>query len=459
MSDTVTSTTIDADYRSRFAGSQAMHERARQVIAGGITHDGRFLKPFPPYVAKANGARKWSVEGHELIDYAIGHGSLIFGHNDPELTAAMTSQVSQGTHLGAGHEGEVRWAEKVVELVPSAELVRFTASGTESTLLAMRVARGYTQKNTILKFEGHFHGWQDYALKGEKPPFEKASVPGIPNETLGTVAVVPSNDLAMLEERLVQGDIAGVIVEPSGASWTTIPLKEDFLQGVRDLTEKHGAVLIFDEVITGFRWAPGGAQERFGVTPDLTTMAKIVAGGMPGGAVAGKREMMEMIAFKDEPGWNKDRRVPQAGTYNANPLAAAAGAACLTKCADPSVQRFCDDLAAKLRTGLNEVFERREIPGFAWGESSVFHIAVGELATNRRGSDLRMPEGVSAEFLKGSGGTDLAQTLEIGALLEGVHLFHAGGFLSTAHTQADVDTTVQAIDTVLGRMDAEGMFG
>jgi glutamate-1-semialdehyde 2,1-aminomutase len=459
MSKTVTNTTIDADYRSRFAESQAMHERARQVISGGITHDGRFLRPFPPYITRADGARKWSVDGHELIDYAVGHGSLIFGHNDPDLTAAMTSQVSQGTHLGAGHEGEVRWAEKVVELVPSAELVRFTASGTESTLLAMRVARGYTQKNTIVKFEGHFHGWQDYALKGEKPPFEKTSIPGIPNETLSTVSVLPANDLAMLEERLVQGDVAGVIIEPSGGSWTTIPLKDDFLQGVRELTEKYDAVLIFDEVITGFRWAPGGAQERFGVTPDLTTMAKIVAGGMPGGAVAGTRDLMEMIAFKDEPGWNKDRRVPQAGTYNANPLAAAAGAACLAKVADPAVHRHCDDLAARLRTGLNEIFARREIPGFAWGESSVFHIAVGELATNRRAADLHTPEGVSSEFLKNSGGTDLAQILEVGALLEGVHLFHAGGFFSTAHTEADVDTTVQAIDTVLGRMDAEGLFG
>jgi glutamate-1-semialdehyde 2,1-aminomutase len=459
MTNTATSTTIDADYRNQFAESQAMHERARKVISGGITHDGRFLRPFPPYIARADGARKWSVDGHELIDYAVGHGSLIFGHNDPDLTAAMTSQVSRGTHLGAGHEGEVRWAEKVVELVPSAELVRFTASGTESTLLAMRVARGYTQKNTILKFEGHFHGWQDYALKGEKPPFEKTSIPGIPNETLSTVSVLPSNDLAMLEERLVQGDIAAVIVEPSGGSWSTIPLKEDFLQGVRDLTEKHDAVLIFDEVITGFRWAPGGAQQRFGVTPDLTTMAKIVAGGMPGGAVAGKRDIMEMIEFRDEPGWNKDRRVPQAGTYNANPLAAAAGTACLTKAADPAVQRYCDDLAAKLRIGLNEVFVRREIPGFAWGESSVFHIAVGELATNRRAADLHTPEGVSAEFLKGSGGTDLAQILEIGAMLEGVHLFHSGGFFCTAHSEADVDTTVEAIDTVLGRMDAEGLFG
>lgn len=459
MASTATSSTIQSEYEAAFGGSRTMHERARRVISGGITHDGRYLSPFPPYIVRAQGAYKWDVDGHELIDYAVGHGSLIFGHNDPELTVALQKQVPHGTHFGAGHEGEIAWAEQVVKLVPSAEQVRFTASGTESTLLAMRVARGYTEKTTILKFEGHFHGWQDYALKGEKPPFERTSVPGIPKETLGTVAVLPANDLAMLEERLVQGDVAGVIIEPSGASWATIPLKEDFLGQVRLLTEKYKAVLIFDEVITGFRWAPGGAQQRFGITPDLTTMAKIVAGGMPGGAVAGKTDLMQMIAFKDEPGWNANRRVPQAGTYNANPLAAAAGLACLRKCEDPSVQHHCDTLAEQVRSGLNEVFSRLDVPVFAWGESSVFHIALGQHARNRGAGDLHTPEGVSAEFLKGSGGDALAQTFEIGMLLEGVHLFHSGGFFSTAHTSDDVDKTVSASERVIGRMQEQGLLG
>lgn len=459
MAATATSFTIQSDYEAAFAGSRAMHERARKVISGGITHDGRYLRPFPPYIVRALGAHKWDVDGHELIDYAVGHGSLIFGHNDPDLTAALRDQAPQGTHFGAGHEGEVAWAEQVVKLVPSAEQVRFTASGTESTLLAMRIARGYTGKTTILKFEGHFHGWQDYALKGEKPPFERTSVPGIPRETLGTVAVLPANDLAMLEERLVQGDIAGVIIEPSGASWATIPLREDFLGQIRLLAEKYNAVLIFDEVITGFRWAPGGAQERFGVSPDLTTLAKIVAGGMPGGAVAGTTDLMQMIAFRDEPGWNADRRVPQAGTYNANPLAAAAGLACLTKCEDPSVQQQCDALALLVRSGLNEVFARLDVPAFAWGESSVFHIALGQQASNRRSDDMHTPEGVSPEFLKSSGGDALAQSFEVGMLLEGVHLFHSGGFFSTAHTGDDVEQTIAASERVLGRMREQGLLG
>ena len=453
-----TEQTIHARYDREFGGSKKMFERARKSITGGITHDGRNIKPFPPYIAQADGAYKWDVDGHKLIDYAIGHGSLILGHNDPEITAAMQEQAARGTHFSAGHEGEILWAEKVIELVPSADDVRFTASGTEATLLAMRVARGYTEKSTILKFEGHFHGWQDYALKGEKPPFESTTVPGIPNETLGTVSVIPSNDPAMLEERLVQGDVAAVILEPSGASWSTIQLKDDFLKQVRDITAKHGVLLIFDEVITGFRWAPGGAQQRFGVTPDLTTLAKIIAGGMPGGAVAGRRDVMQMIAFRDDAGWNGARRVQQAGTFNANPVAAAAGYTALSKCADPSVQSYCDDLAKKIRVGLNQVITSLGVPAFAWGESSVFHVALGKPASNLVADDLHTPEGVSVEFLKGSGGDKLGMAFEIGMLIEGVHVFHSGGLLSTRHTDADVETTVAAAETVLAALTAEGAF-
>jgi glutamate-1-semialdehyde 2,1-aminomutase len=450
-----THTTIQDEYTATFAGSKALFERARNVISGGISHDGRHFPPFPPYMSRAQGGHKWDVDNHELIDFCVGHGSLLFGHSDPDITAAMEQQVSRGTHFSAGHEAEIRWAEKVVELIPSADLVRFTSSGTESTLLAMRVARGYTEKNTILKFEGHFHGWQDYALKGEKPPFENPRVPGVPNETLGTVAVVQNNDLAQLEERLTQGDIAGVIIEPSGGSWATIPRKEGFLQAIRDLTTKYGAILIFDEVITGFRWSPGGAQQRFGVTPDLTTMAKIVAGGMPGGAVAGKRDVMSMIAFSDDKTWNAQRRVPQAGTYNANPMAAAAGVACLTKAADPAVQKYCDDLAAQLRTAFNGIMQDKDVPGFSWGESSVFHVALGERASNATSGDLQNPEGVSTEFLKTSGGY---VALEQAMLLEGVHFFHGGGLTCQAHTQEDVDKTIEAFATSMDRLIAQGAF-
>jgi glutamate-1-semialdehyde 2,1-aminomutase len=218
-------------------------------------------------------------------------------------------------------------------------------------------------------------------------------------------------------------------------------------------------LLIFDEVITGFRWAPGGAQQRFDVTPDLTTMAKIVAGGMPGGAVAGRADVMGMIEFRDEPGWNGGRRVPQAGTYNANPLAAAAGITALEKCADPSVQAYCDNLAGKIRAGLNQVITSLGVPAFAWGESSVFHVALGQPASNLVAGDLHTPEGVSNEFLKGSGADKLGMAFEIGMLLEGVHVFHSGGLLSTRHTEDDVDQTIAASERVFRSLQREGAFG
>ncbi len=322
----------------------------------------------------------------------------------------------------------------------------------------MRLARAFTGRTTLLKFEGHFHGWNDYALKGEKPPFDDPGSPGIPAETMGTVAVLPANDPAAVEARLAQGDVAAIIVEPSGASWATIPLADGFLARLRELATTHGTVLIFDEVITGFRWAPGGAQARLGVTPDLTTLAKIVAGGLPGGAVAGATEIMDLLEFKDEPGWNATRKVRHPGTFNANPLSAAAGIACLECCADPALQARCDALAARLRAGLNAAIDRRGVPGFAWGESSAFHVALGDRCANPSGGDLRMPQGVLAATLNASGSTPLIVQLHLGMLLEGIDLFHGGGFLSAAHTEEDVDRTVAAFDGVLGRMLEEGAF-
>ena len=263
----------------------------------------------------------------------------------------------------------MRWAEQVSRLVPSAEQVKFTGSGTESTLLAIRVARSFTQRPTIVKLEGHFHGWQDYLLKGEKPPFESPSSPGIPAEVMATVSVVPSDDLGMLEERLTQGDVAALILEPSGGSWATIPLPEGYLQAARDLTTKYGVVLIFDEVITGFRWAPGGAQQRFGVTPDMTTMAKIVAGGMPGGAVAGQARDHGDARLQGRAGLERDARrsVIRARTTPAR-SSPRRGSTCLQKAADPAVQQLLrrPDGTPAHRASIAALVERG-VPGYCLG--------------------------------------------------------------------------------------------
>lgn len=452
MSTITVSQDLIAAYAGQFAGSQKRFDQARASLAGGIAHDGRYLKPFPLYIDHADGAYKWDVDGNKLIDYAIGHGSLILGHSDPEVTAAMHEQLDRGTHYSAGHEMEIRWAEQVQQMIPSAGLVRFTASGTEANLLAMRLARAYTGRPGILKFDGHFHGWSDYLIKGEKPPFESSHQPGVPGDVLRTVAVLPPDDLGALEERLTQGDIAAIMVEPSGASWSMIPLPDDFLQNVREIATRQNVVLLFDEVITGFRWAPGGAQERFGVMPDMTTLAKILAGGMPGGAVAGKAEIMEHLLFKDEQGWNATKKVGHPGTFNGNPLAATAGSMCLKRCENPEVQQHCDSMAAKLRTGLNTVLENEGIDGCAWGESSVFHIILGHRCTNRTAADLRSPEGIDPATLKSSGKAGLGNPLALAMALEGVDLFNAGGLLSVKHEEQDIDFTIEAFTNSIARL-------
>ncbi len=457
MAQAMSGQKILADYEAQFAGSLAKATRARQAIAGGIAHDGRYSKPFPLYVDRAEGAHKWDVDGHEIIDFAMGHGALILGHNDPDVAAAVLEQYPKGTHYGSCHELEIEWAEQVKRLIPSAEQVRFTSSGTESTMLAIRLARAYQGKSKVLKIEGHFHGWHDYLIKGEKPPFDAPSLPGVPAGTYESVDVIPANDVSIVAERLATGEYAALIMEPSGGSWSTIPLAEDYLKEVRRLTAEQGVTLIFDEVITGFRWAPGGAQERFNVIPDMTTLAKIVAGGLPGGAVAGKREIMELLEFRDDPEWMAKKKVIHPGTYNANPLAAAAGAAALKKCANPAVQAHCDNLAAQLRAGMNAILVEEGVPGAVWGESSAFHVMVGTEVSNLNATDMHRPEGVSSTVLKASGKAGLGGTLHLAMLLEGVDLFSGGGLFSVAHTQADVDKAIDAFDRTITRFKNEGL--
>ncbi|MDI3339909.1 MAG: aspartate aminotransferase family protein [Sphaerobacter sp.] len=451
-------TTIEQEFIQRHPGSRERYERAVRAFPSGITHDVRYFRPFPIYAERAQGSKKWDVDGNELIDYAVGHGALILGHSHPEIAEAVAEQVRRGTHYGAGHDLEIEWAERVCRLVPSVERVKFTASGTEATLMAMRLARAFTGRDKILKFAGHFHGWQDYAVNGEAAPFDGPPPPGVPQAVADTVVVAPVNDLEFVDQRLAAGDIAAVILEPSGASWATIPLPEGFLQQLREITRRHDTLLIFDEVITGFRWAPGGAQERFGVVPDLTTMAKIVAGGLPGGAVGGRADIMALLEFRDEPGWNKQRKVAHPGTFNANPLSAVAGATCLQMVADPRVQRHADEMAARIRKGFNEVLVRRNVPGFTYGESSVFHVMLGVTCSNLRADDLRIPEGVDPAVLKAGMAPKHSLALHQGMINEGVDLFHGGGLLSAAHTPEDIDKTIEAFDRTIGRMVEEGLF-
>ncbi len=436
---------IHDEYRVKHPKSAALAERARAAIPGGITHDIRHLQPFPVYIERAQGTRKWSVDGHEYIDYWMGHGALFLGHCHPAVVRAVQEQVARGTHMGASHELEVRWAELVNRLVPCAELTRFTMSGTEATHLAMRVARAFTGRPKIVKLAGHFHGWHDGAVAAVNPPYDVPMSAGIPGATLDQVVICPPNDVKAVEVAMERGDIAAVILEPAGGQSGTTPTIPGYLQELRARTTRHGVVLIFDEVITGFRYAPGGAQEYYGVTPDLTTLAKIVAGGLPGGALCGTRELMSMLAFRGNPDWDRGQRVAHAGTFNANPLSAAAAIATLELCGDASLQARANKAGDQLRAALADALKRAGAPGTCYGEASIYHVSfegkpgLAGLDRPRRGA--------------------LYHLLRCALLNQGVDCSMNHGWISTLHTDADLEATAKAYERAFRAMVADGAFG
>ena len=431
---------IEQSFTSQHAGSAALRARACEALAGGVAHDTRIQAPFPIMAARAQGPRKWDVDGNEYIDYTMGHGALILGHGHPVAVDAARTQLELGTHYGAGHELEVRWAEEIKRLKPSIERVRFHSSGTEATHMAMRLARAHTGRDRIVKFEGHFHGWHDYATVGVEAPFEIPTSAGVPVAAQSTITALPT-DLDLVRDELTKGDVAAVIVEPSGASWGALPIDPTFIEVLRGLTTEHDAVLILDEVVTGFRMSPGGFQVMAGVTPDLTTMAKIVAGGLPGAAVGGRAEIMDRLEKRGDPGWDRGQRIAHPGTYNANPVSAAAGTAVLEFLAGGAVHRHIDALGEQLRQGLQAAFDNHDVGALVYGETSYFHISL----TGR-------PEknGVS-----GAAGEALGQAL----LNHGVHIMSGGGFTCAGHTDDDIEQTVAAFDAAIGDVAAEGLFG
>ena len=435
-------------YRRLHPGSWALWARACRSIPGGITHDIRHLTPFPLYVTHARGSRKWDVDGHEYVDYWMGHGALFLGHGHPAIVEAVQSQAARGTHFGACHELEVRWAELVTELVPSAERVRFTMSGTEATHLALRLARAATGRTKVVKFVGHFHGWHDGVVAGVQPPYDLPLSSGVPDAMLGAVLLAPPNDIGALEGLLrARDDVAAVILEPAGGLAGTFPVIPAFLKELRALTQERGVILIFDEVISGFRYAPGGAQAYYGVTPDLTTLAKILAGGLPGGAVAGQARILNWLAFRDDPRWNRKDRVAHAGTFNANPLSAAAGVACLEALRDGSPHHRANRIGEELRAALAAVWKRVGAPGGVYGDASLIHVSLdGPIPPSPAQAEAH-PEDVG-----------LTHRLRCALLNRGVDMPRHHGWLSAAHTEADLALTIRAFEQTLRDLAAEGTF-
>ena len=442
--------TILERYITQHSSSAQRYTEALETFPSGVTHDNRYAQPFPLYMTHGNGPRKWDVDGNEYIDYVSGHGALLLGHSHPEIAEAVAQQIYRGTHLGASTDEELRWARAIKALMPSIDKIRFHSSGTEATLMAMRLVRAYTGKNKIIKLQDHFHGWHDYAMAGSD-----RSAPGVPPESWASMVVVPSGDLTAVEEALNRDqDIAGLILEPTGAHYGQLPFDtSSYLPGLRELTSQHGAVLIFDEVVTGFRASPGGVQTRYGVKPDLTTMAKIVAGALPGGAVGGNRDIIDMISHRGDPVWDNQHRVYHPGTFNANPLSAVAGATCLEIIAGRPINRQADAMAFRLKQGLNEVLGKMEVAGHAHGIASMIHLVLADCDCDREICTM------SHSDIKQAVASPAVTALKRGMQNLGVDIMGRDAFLvSATHTERDIDDTLAAFETTLTDVRAEGLL-
>jgi glutamate-1-semialdehyde 2,1-aminomutase len=423
--------------------SRSLFEQAQQFLAGGVSSDARRLAPVPLYVDHAAGSHIWDVDGTEYIDYVMGQGPAILGHCAPAVVDAVQVQLTRGHVYSAQHEQEVEVAELVCSLVPCAERVRFNTVGSEAVHGALRLARGVTGRHKVLKFEGHYHGWLDPVLYSVHPPLDRAgsadapvAVPGTKGQQAGGedgLVICVWNDLDALERMLERhrGEIAAVIMEPLLCNTGCIAPRPGYLEGARKLCDEHGALLIFDEVITGFRLAPGGAQEYFGVTPDLAVFGKAIAGGLPLACLAGRADVMDAISRGE---------VGHAGTFNSNPLAIAAAAATLHELTKDDGAAYAR-LAATGKRLMDGLRAAARVAGVGMLVDGPGHIFQTYLTDQAEVADYR-------DFAA----TDLAGMTRLhGALLDrGVSIVGRGlWFLSAAHDDVDVDTTLAVVADAL----------
>jgi glutamate-1-semialdehyde 2,1-aminomutase len=419
--------------------SQQLFALAQQYIPGGVNSPVRSFRAVegtPPFIARGQGSRVWDVDGNEFIDYVCSWGPLALGHAHPAVVEALKAAAENGTSFGAPTEGEVELAQIICEALPSVNSVRLVSSGTEACMSAIRLARAYTGRSKIIKFAGCYHGHADGLLVRAGSGAMTHGVPtsaGVPDSYAQETLVADYNDLASVERFFEEypEDLAGIIVEPVAGNMGVVPPADGFLEGLRRLTREHGASLIFDEVITGFRVAYGGAQTLYGVTPDITCLGKIIGGGLPVGAYGGRREIMEQVAPLGP--------MYQAGTLSGNPLAVTAGITTLKELQKPGTYEGLDALARRLTDGVAGVFRQTEIPGSINRVQSMFtgFFTAGPVAA------LAQVEGSDA----GRYGRYFHAMLERGVYFAPSQ-FEAG-FVSTAHTEEDIDRTIEAAEAAL----------
>jgi glutamate-1-semialdehyde 2,1-aminomutase len=444
---------IEKNFIGLHPKSKSLFDIGQTLFPSGVTHDIRAFRPFPIYVERADKGKKWDVDGNELVDYIGGHGSLLLGHNRQEITKAVQDALNFGTHFGSSHNHELDWAQSVIDMVPCAENVRFTSSGTEATMMALRLARAFTNREVVIKLEDHFHGWHDIVVG--KNHSDSINAPGVPIDFYKSLSILPQNDIDSLVNRLKHKDVAAVILEPTGSHWGAHPLDIEYLKKVDEATKATGTLFIMDEVITGFRMSPGGAQELYDLKPDLSTHAKILAGGLPGGCVAGRKDILNRIEFRDDQDWNSGEKIAHQGTYNANPISATAGKVALGLIKDGEEIRKADELSVYLIRSLNEMFNKHNINGRAWTVSSMWHLNLG-FKNLKQFSDIEETDWIYDESPNGVR-DDLVLPMKWSLLNHGVDLFGTGGVMSSAHTIEDIHLTTKAFEVAMQEMRSAGL--
>ncbi|WP_276955226.1 glutamate-1-semialdehyde 2,1-aminomutase [Methanobrevibacter woesei] len=409
--------------------SQELFEESKKIIPGGVSSPVRAFKPYPFFVAKGEGSHIYDVDGNSYVDHCLAYGPLILGHADKTVVSDLTNQLTMGTAYGAPTENEIKLSREVINRIPSAEMVRFTNSGTEATMSAIRVARGFTKRDKIVKFEGAYHGAHDYCLvKGGSGAACLPDSLGIPVDTTKNTLTVPFNDEEALTELIEKEgeNIACIIMEVVMGNIGCVEPKDGYLEFLRKITEENGIVLIFDEVITGFRLATGGAQEYYGVTPDMTTLGKIVGGGLPMGAFCGKKEIMELVA--------PNGPVYQAGTFSGNPISVQAGLSTL-KQLNKDFYTSLNKKGEFLRSNIRDIVDELSLEISPVGLGSMFQIYFNP---NEVTNYAEAQESDSERFL-----VYFRQLLKEGVFIPPSQF--ECNFISSAHEMEDLEKTANAI--------------
>ncbi len=421
-------------FEGRTSNSRALYERACKVLPAGVSYAIRALPPYPFFVDDAKGVKIRDVDGNDYTDYWVGHGALILGHSPKKVMDAVKKQLPHGTHIGFSHELEIELAERIVEAVSSAEMVRYTTSGTEANMYGTRLARGYTGRMKMLKIEGGWHGGYDSLQKAVNYPFNKSESAGLnPNTTEDTHAV-PFNDLEAAKKKLQEREYACLILEPVMGAAGFITPEPGYLPGLRDICDKTGTLLIFDEVVTGFRLAPGGAQELYGVKPDMTILGKIIGGGFPIGAFCASADIMERI---DQRKYTKaEERVAHGGTFTGNPVSMIAGCTTLDILRDGKVYIDIDRLGGRMRNGLEQIFSNGKLPAVVTGVGSTFAIHFQSKKPRNASDTARNNQKTTKAYF--------THMLGRGIVYLSPNVSHC--WISSPHTKEDIETYLAATE-------------